>query len=455
MRSLLAALALIVAVPTQAEEPPEQAALAAFDAALRSDQAAHGIPGLQVAIVHGDEMLWSHSYGIADLASGTPVADGTRFVIGSISKLFTAIAIVRLRDAGRLDLDDPVRRHLPWFQLAGDPAPTVTIRELLLQLGGLPREALGASWADRTMPTREALIRDMPSEPEALPPESRWKYSNLGYAILGLVVEAASGRSYADEVAQEILVPLRMADTVVEPAAGQPGLAVGYGVPLEGKREARPFLAMGGLVPAAGIASTARDLARLASWMLSETDGPVLSARSRREMLRPQAVLPDWSGGQGLGFEIRRDGWIGHSGRAGGFASRLEIDPAAGLGVVVLTNADEAGPNRLADRAMALLAPAVAKAAPTLVPDPGWSKYVGTYSFEGRDSAIAIVEGRLAWQDPSAADPAKTRIFLEPAGPDRFRFTSGGLVGEIATFETDASGHVRRMVAGGGYDWKK
>lgn len=442
------------------EPPPVRAALESLDHEVKSAMAADALPGLAIAVVEGDRPIWARGYGLADIAAALPVTAATRFRLASMSKLFTALAIVQLRDAGKLDLDDPVARHLAWYRLADDPHPALTIRELLLQLGGLPREAPGGSWNDRVMPSREALIAALTSEPAAIPPETQWKYSNLGYAVLGLVVEAASGESYADYVTRHILAPLGMAETVVEPAPDLPGLATGYGKRIGSGREVRPFLPMGGVTPAAGIVSSAGDMARFLGWMLDETDGPVLAARSRREMLRVQAMLPDWSTGQGLGFELRRVGGdlrIGHSGRAAGYAGRLEIDPASRLGVVVLTNADENGPGHLIDRAIALLAPAMAAAAPTApgAPDPAWTKYVGTYRNEGRDSAIALIEGRLAWIDPQAPDPVRTRIFLEPAGPDRFRFTAGALIGETLLFETDNSGRVVSMRAAGATDWKQ
>ncbi len=215
---------------------------------------------------------------------------------------------------------------------------------------------------------------------------------------------------------------------------------------------------MGGVLPAAGIASTAADMARFAAFLLDERDGPVLSAQSRREMMRVQAVFPDWTGGQGLGFELRRTGdgtRIGHAGRAAGFAARFDIDPAHHLGVVILTNADDGAPTRLVDRALALPAPVVDAGRPAPPIDPSWQRYVGTFVHKEGSNAFALVDGRLAWVDPGAAEPARTRIFLDPAGPDRFRFASGGLIGEIVTFQTDPAGRVIGVQAGGTLYWKQ
>jgi CubicO group peptidase (beta-lactamase class C family) len=450
---------LLAGVTARAEGPASvpqvAAAFATLDREIAADIEARAIPGLAIAVVQGGKTIWRHDYGVADLARAEPVGPGTRFRLGSMSKLLTGLAMVQLRDAGKLDLDDRVTRFLPWFRLAGDAHPAITLRELLLHLSGLPREAPGASWTDRVMPNREQLIRDLPDLPAAIPAETTWKYSNLGYAILGLVIEAASGESYADYLTAHVLVPLGMAETLVEPGPDTKALATGYGARgPDGKREMRDFLAMGALTPAAGIVATTGDMARLAAWALDERDGPVLSARSRREMLRIQADFSDFSGGQGLGWETRRAGTalrIGHAGKAAGFAGRLAIEPATGLGVVVLTNADENGPGKWADRALDLAGPAIAAAAPAPAPvaDPAWQAYLGSYGTDQRSAQILIANGRLAWQDGG------TRIFLDPAGPDRFKWASGSLIGEPVIFERDAAGTVTRMIEGGYWDARR
>jgi D-alanyl-D-alanine carboxypeptidase len=449
----IAATATARAEPT----PPMAAAFATLDREIVADMHARAIPGLSIAVIRGRDILWRHDYGLADLGRSETVGPGTRFRLGSMSKLLTGLAIVQLRDAGKLDLDDPVTRHLPWFHLSGDARPAITIRELLLHLSGLPREAPGASWTDRVMPSRDQLIQTLPDVEPAIPAETTWKYSNLGYAVLGLVIEVASGGSYADYLTAHVLRPLGMTDTRVEPAATMPDLATGYGARgPDGAREPREFLAMAALTPAAGIVSTAGDMAKLAAWALDETESPILSARSRREMLRIHAAFPDFSGGQGLGWETHRAGTairIGHAGKAAGFAGRLAIDPATKLGVVVLTNADENGPGKLADRALDLTAAALAVAMPPVAPppaDPAWQAYVGTYGTGGRDASIIIAEGRLAWQDAAGA-----RIYLDPAGSDRFKWASGSLIGEPVIFARDASGRVTRMLEGGYWDARR
>ncbi|MDB5359318.1 MAG: putative beta-lactamase class penicillin binding protein [Rhodospirillales bacterium] len=446
-----------------AADPKVQAALQGLDQTLGGEVAKRGFPGMAVAVIHDQAPLWVHSYGQADVAAAVPVTENTQFRIASITKLFTAVAIMQLRDAGLLNLDDPVQKHLTTFHLAGMPHPTVTIRQLLLQLGGLPREPLGTSWQDRVMPTREQLMADLDRQEPAIPPETMWKYSNLGYAVLGQLVKAVSDERFEDYVLRHIAHPLGMTHTLVNPPEDLMGIAIGYGYRQpDGTRQARAFMKMGGMYGAAGVISTVADLGRFVAFFLSDAPSDVLSAESRREMLRVQAIFPDWSGGQGLGFEIRRIGnqtRIGHAGRGAGYAGRLDIDPVSKLGVIVLINADENGPTRFVDQAFtALVAPVTAAAAlgrQVPVADPDWSKFVGRYTNEGRDSEIVLIDGRLNWQDSGFADPARTRIPLDPVGGNVFKFTAGALVGEKLTFDLDPAGKVVAMHAAGNTDLRK
>ncbi|HEV2677712.1 MAG TPA: serine hydrolase domain-containing protein [Aliidongia sp.] len=468
-RFTLALAALLALAPSAraadpiATDPKVLAAVQGLEQTLGSEVAKRGFPGMAVAVIHDQTPLWIHSYGEADHAGGVAVSENTQFRVASITKLFTAVAIMQLRDAGLLNLDDPVQLHLTTFRLAGVPHPTVTIRELLLQLGGLPREPLGTSWQERVMPSRDQLMADLDHQEPAIPPETQWKYSNLGYAILGQLVKAVSDERFEDYVLRHIAQPLGMTHTLVNPPEDLKGIAVGYGYrQSDGARAPRAFMKMGGMYGAAGVISTAADLGRFAAFFLSEADSPVLSAATRREMLRAQAVLPDWSGGQGLGFEIRRvagQSRIGHAGRGAGYAGRLDIDPVSKLGVIVLINADENGPTRFVDEAFsALVGPVMAASAlgrPPVVADPAWSKFVGRYTNEGRDSEIVLADGRLAWQDAGFSDPAHTRIPLEPAGGNVFKFTAGALVGEKLIFDLDPAGKVVSMHAAGNTDLRK
>ncbi|HWK43733.1 MAG TPA: serine hydrolase domain-containing protein [Stellaceae bacterium] len=447
-----------------AAQPDIAAGIAALQSTIAASMAEREVPGLAIAVVVDQRLVWTKGFGRADLKTGAPVTPHTGFRIGSLTKLFTATAIVQLRDAGRLRLDDPVSASLPWFHLqAGPDDPPITLRDLLTHTSGLSRESGASSWNDRRFPTEAELDADLVEEPPALPPEMRWKYSNLAFAVAGQAVAAISGESYGHYIGAHILAPLGMTETWPVPAADLPGLATGHEPRYRGHREARGFIDLKALGPSGGTVSTVLDLARFAAEQMRETGpGAILRPSSLREMHRAQWVQPDFSAGQGLGFEVRRAGgqtFYGHGGSAGGYTGRLQIDPALHMAVIVLTNAEDGGPNAVVDSAFRLLGPAIARVTlpprPVPVPDPAWAKYIGTYASRTGESRIAIVDGELAWLPLDAADPAKAKIVLKPVRPNVFRYDSGSLVGELVTFVLDAQGRVIRLDSVGYSDVRK
>src|SRR5262249_43722844 len=148
-----------------------------------------GLPGIAVGVVNDQDLVWATGFGFADLKAKVPMTAATRFRMASHSKLFTAIAIMQLREDGKLRLDDPVDKYLPWFKArpAGDDDGTVTIEQLLSHSSGLQREA-GDHWVSYNFPTEDELRRLYSSRQAAFAPSVRWKYSNLAYSIAGLVI---------------------------------------------------------------------------------------------------------------------------------------------------------------------------------------------------------------------------------------------------------------------------
>lgn len=239
----------------------------------------------------------------------TPCAPNTIFRIASHSKMFTSIALMQLRDQGKLDLDDPVKKHLPWFDIrnAFPDAPPVTIRNLLTHTSGLPREAGSAYWLDFDFPTKAQIVERLSKMQTIYPPDTRWKYSNLALALAGEIVVAVSGESYEDYVTRNIIAPLRMQDTsVVFPAGKKDRLAVGYGRRMpDGSRAVLPFVDAKGMAAATGLSCTVTDMAKFIAWqfrLLSSNKTEVLKASTLREMYRPYWVEPDWKAAGGSAF---------------------------------------------------------------------------------------------------------------------------------------------------------
>ena len=209
-----------------ADDPDVQGAQRLFSAWIEGQIAYRGLPGIVVGVVADQQLVWAQGFGFANVAEKRPMTPATKFRMASHSKLFTATAIMQLREQGKIRLDDPVSKYLPWFQLkpAGEDDGPVTIEQLLDPSSGLPREA-GAHWTTLEFPTSEEVRKLFAERQAAFAPQVRWKYSNLAYTIAGMVVEQVSGMKWADYVQRNIYDPLGMTSSSVDKNVD--GLAVG------------------------------------------------------------------------------------------------------------------------------------------------------------------------------------------------------------------------------------
>jgi CubicO group peptidase (beta-lactamase class C family) len=471
-RRLAGALVLAAthAAPAIAQEPSPFAkdprVVSALELArtwLEAQRAYARIPGISAAVVYGDETLWSGGYGQADVASGRPAGADTLYSICSLSKLFTSIAVMQLRDEGKLRLDDPVGRHLPWFHLkAAQGEGDVTIEGLLTHASGLPQEPEYAYWSapDFAMPTREEFIAKGGSIEALYAPEQHFQYSNLGFTLLGEVVAAESQRPYAAYVQSGILGPLALSSTTPDIPESQRGkrLASGYSsLDREGRRSPIPFFTMKGVAPAAGYASDANDLARFASWqlrLLAKGGTDVLKATTLSEMQRIHWVEPDFDTLWGLGFRIwKSDAKLlaGHEGSCPGYRSAIMVGAADRVGVVFLSNAQGVDSPEWAMRLYDIVAPAVAAAVKdpggTKAPDPALSRYAGVYDAQPWAGEVVILpwEDGLAMLELPTMRPVKDLERLRKTGEDRFRrIRKDGTLGEEIVFVMGADGKPTR-----------
>ena len=220
-RFALAVLILVLCrIPMHAAEPPAAlagspevaAALEVFDTWADWTVRQREQPGVSIGIVYDQELIWAKGYGFANLAKKIPATPATAYRIASISKTFTAHALLQLRDAGKLQLDDPITKWIPELKLSKvDPqSPAITIRHLLTHTAGIPREVDGTYWNDMNFPSREAMLPVLARMGVVWEPDKEWKYSNVALSLAGYIVEAASGEPYAEYVARHILAPLGM-----------------------------------------------------------------------------------------------------------------------------------------------------------------------------------------------------------------------------------------------------
>jgi CubicO group peptidase (beta-lactamase class C family) len=444
------------------DNPDVKGAERLFEAWISGQLETRHLPGVAVGVVSDQDLVWAKGFGYADVESHTPMTTATRFRMASHSKLFTSTAIMQLRDAGKLRLDDPVSKYLPWFKVkpAEPDDPEITVEEFITHSSGLPREA-GPHWVTHEFPTQEEVRRYVTEHQAVYSPEVRWKYSNLAVGIAGMIVEAVSGERYADYVQKHIFQPLGMKSSSVDLKVD--GLATGYGRRKpDGSRKTMPFIDARGLGPATGITSNVEDMARFVSLQFRDRKAAgdqILSRGALREMHRVRVLENNWTSGNAIGFAVNREKekvYVGHGGGYPGYRTQTLIQLDNKVGVIVLTNEDDGNPNGIAMHLMQTVGEAVAKAtAPELKHvawDPSWSRFAGRYSGDNGETEVVELNQRLVTMNPEGDSP-ETQTRLEPLGAGRFRMespTGGGPVGEVVRFE-EANGKVVRMYTGESY----
>lgn len=451
------------AADTLASDPRVRTALEAARIWLEAQRAYDRIPGVSAAIVHDQEVLWSGAFGYSDLSKKSPATADTIYSICSISKLFTSIAVMQLRDAGKLRLDDPVEKHLPWFKIQKTETggPEITVEGLLTHASGLPRESDHPYWSapDYSFPTRDEIREKIAGQKTLYPAERHFQYSNLGLTLAGEIVAAASGEPYDEYVKRHILEPLGMASTTPEIPAGEKGnrLATGYSIRTrDGGPQAMPFFQARGIAPAAGFASTAGDLARFASWqfrLLEKGGTEILSPNTLHEMHRIHWVEPDFETTWGLGFSVwRRDGkvFVGHGGSCPGFRSSVLFRPEEKTATIFLCNAHEASSESFSQSLYDLVAPAIKEAfkKPDAAKeaDADLNTYLGTYKSWSGELAVIIWEGGLATMALPTMNPRKAITKLKKIEKHTFRrMRDDEELGEEIVFEMGPDGRPTRL----------
>ncbi len=431
---------------------------------LQAERDYEEIPGLSIAVVHDQELVWSQGFGFADLGENRPITAKTIYSICSISKLFTSIAVLQLRDKGLLDLDDPVSKHLPWFQIQEKHADAgkATIRNILTHSSGLPRESAFPYWSapDFEFPTQKEIMERVSEQATLYPADTYFQYSNLGLTLAGEVVAAASGQSYEKYVMENILKPLGLQDTRPEMPEKLRGKALADGHSAKtrkGVREEVPFFQANGVAAAAGYSSTVEDLVKFASWqfrVLSGDDADILQKNTLREMQRVQWLDPNWRTSWGLGFAVWRSDnktFVGHGGSCPGFRSQLLIMPKDKIAVAVASNASGVNPRAYAQRAYEILAPVISKASKAEKSEsaeeekPDFSKFTGIYNSQpwGGETAAIIWEGKLAMVGLPSSNPLSGMTKLKHIEDNRFRrIRNDDELGEEFIFQMNDAGEV-------------
>jgi CubicO group peptidase (beta-lactamase class C family) len=306
---------------------------------LLQERQADRLPSVAAAVVRKGEQMWANAVGSADYDAQRAATPDTQYRIGSITKTFTATAIMQLRDVGALDLDDRLEQHLD-----GIANGTPTIRRMLSHFSGLQREA-GEMFVSGQAPTDEELVASMSDVEFALEPAQGHHYSNLAFALLGQVVARRSGMPYKQYVDENIIRPLGLTRTTWHPEAPK---AQGYLVDeYAGTVSKEPETDLRGTSPAGQLWSTVEDLGKWATFLACGAEG-VLDPKTIEQMWFPHGMfLPDnWVLAWGLGLMLMpHEGAIygGHGGAMAGHLAGLYIDRKTQVGAAALTNSGTRG----------------------------------------------------------------------------------------------------------------
>jgi len=413
---------------------------------VRELQAEHRVPAVTAAVARNGRPLWATAIGEAE--PGRPVTAGTAMRIGSITKTFTAVLVMALRDQGLLDLDDPLSRHLP-----GSAHGNLTLRSMLAHLSGLQREPPGDVWDVSTVPSIERLVDDLAQAERVLPPLRRWHYSNLAYSLLGEVVARVAGGTWAEVLHDRLLQPLGLDRTGLHPAGPA---ATGYLVEAyTDVAHAEPNTDLGGMTPAGQLWSTATDLARWGMF-LADPDPAILSPATVQEMCQLQTLVDndDRRVGWGLGLIlVDRDGWMhyGHSGAMPGFLAGLYVRSDATDAVAAATMGSSGTASAVCDLPHALIEASVAADPPEIVawrpgeaPPDSLAGALGVWWSEGMEFVFSWRAGRLEAR-ARLAPAGKAPAVFAVESDDVLRGVSGREAGEQLRLTRDADGAVAEM----------
>jgi CubicO group peptidase (beta-lactamase class C family) len=315
---------------------------------VQDETAAQRIPGLALGIVEGDRIVYVRGFGTAD-DSGRETTPQTPFIIGSVSKSLTALAVMQLVETAKIELDAPVERYLPWFRVADEKASAeITVRHLLNHTSGLSTKT-GRSFqgdGDTSDTALEQAVRRLDSAELTAPVGSKHQYSTINYSVLGLIVQTVAGQSYERYVQTKILDPLRMRNSYTSEAAAQPhGFATGHNYWF-GRPRAADLPYNRGLVPAGYLISSVEDMTH---FLISQLNGgryegtAVLSPDGIDELHRPAVQTPEADTSYGMGWfvgPVNDIPAIHHQGETFNFHSNVVLVPQSRRGVVVLMNAE-------------------------------------------------------------------------------------------------------------------
>lgn len=408
------------------------------------------IPGLSVGLTHRGKLIYENGFGLADVAQKKPVVPETAYRIASISKIFTAVAVLQLAEQGKINLDDPAEKYLPWFKVKNSKGDSkhITVRQLLSHTAGVFRDGITAHWTNDKFPTLAELKKSVSDKTIVFENLTRFKYSNFGYALLGEIIHQVSGVSYGEYVTKNIIERLGLKNTFPDFAEGiSGGLARGYAQALPDKKERiiSKSIATHAYASATGFISNVFDLAKCLSIISlhSKDKHYLLNRESKKEMVR-EYVQTDADGKEhyGLGLEICRivgQKIVGHGGGFFGYTANIALDTANDIGVIILSNATSDSIETLSNSIFEIIYGLLELETESDVKKKNFQaeKYEGTYQARQMEHLIVGLKNGLVAFDPQSDSPWQSQIYLTPIREDVFLMDSVsgyGFAGEESRF---------------------
>ncbi len=472
--SFLFVLLCTIATPQEAEKDYTDA-FNLVEVWLEAQKDFDQLPGISAAVINDQDLLWSGGFGLSNVRKKVPSEPSTLCSICSISKLFTAVAIMKLYDEGKLRLDDRVSDLLPAYTLEQQypESGPVTVRSLLTHTSGLPREADYPYWTgpDFPFPTRNQIDARLSDQETLYPSSTYFQYSNLGLTLLGEIVEEVSGMPFDEYIHENILEPLGLNDTRTELPEALYGkqLAIGYSaLTRNSERKKVQFFQARGITPAAGFSSNVLDLGKFAAWQFrlrESKSAEILKPSTLKYMQTVHWTDPDWDITWGLGFAVWKgksgNTWASHGGNCPGYRSILRLDLNSKRALAVMINANGTSPGTYADGINSILNE-VKMPAKEESPDSGVAvinlqDYAGFYDpmpWWGEDY-VGVWYGKLVMLGLPAKNPGKSMTYYKHVEGDTFRrVRDDGELGETLIFERDKKSHVTRFITHGNYEPK-
>lgn len=446
----------------QQTKPVRRSSLDQLDEIIQQEMERARIPGLAIALVRDDEVVWSRGYGYANLESHAPFTPTTVFAIQSVTKTFIATALMQWQERGRFRLDDRVNDHLAPVRIENEWEETdpVTIRGLLTHSAGLPVDAGVAPPPDDG--DGPALATMVGASKTVRRPGEEVVYANGGYDALGLLLERLSGRPWDAELQGAVLEPLGMRSSVAGRPAPEAPVARGYYFsPADGQHHHAPFdYELGSFTrPCGGLMSTAEDLAR---FLMAHINGGayggqrILQEATVQEMQRLHVPIGASDGGMGLGFRVDRTGGrrlICHGGDGFGATIFIGAYPDERAGVALLINLGRAQVSRavIANAALRLLVGEEPEAPPDEANPPEAERIAGRYvsNFWGMTADVTVEDGRLqALVEGGIASLAGQPSLLQQLDDRRFRAHGGPFAGLELAFDFGEDGRATSFAGG-------